>query len=123
MRELEGVMAFERGIDGFIKHIRSVLYERANVRLSQHATPQNLATLFLQQGKCPLQLRFVVLAVDHDQSLGRLSWLDQNGCDHVCCYVNESFHCVVRKRNGKWSEQKHKVDDLCARRLLDLLAA
>ena len=122
MLELESVMAFEEGIDDFIKPIRLSLLERVNVRLSAHVTPQSLINFSFPDNESSLQLRFVVLAVTRDLSLGRLSWLDKYGRDHVCCYVNDAFQCVVRKQNGRWREQKIPAEELCARCLIGLIA-
>ena len=123
MQDNDYFLVFEANIDSFMQGLKEKLWHAAGLQFRKISIPQSLACFSVWDRDIALQLRFVVVGLGHDKPLGRLSWLDKNGCDHVCCYVNDDFQCVSRATNGLWREQKRRVGEACIRRLLELKAA
>ncbi|MEL0614486.1 hypothetical protein [Marinomonas arenicola] len=123
MQDNEYFLAFEAKIDRFMKGLKQSLWQAAGLHFRKISTPQNVISFSVWNRDIALQLRFVVVGLGSNRALGRLSWLDQQGHDHVCCYVNDDFQCVSRKKNGLWREQKKPVGEACLRRLQEIKTA
>ncbi|REG82872.1 hypothetical protein [Marinomonas pollencensis] len=122
MQDSDCFLVFEANIDRFMKGLKKGLWRAAGLHFRQLSTPQNLVSFSVWDGDIAVQLRFVVIALGHNQALGRLSWLDKKGLDHVCCFVNDDFQCVAPVANGVWRAQKQRVGEVCLRRLQELKA-
>lgn len=108
------LMSYEQGMDHFIADLKAYLVKREHAHFQHCSMPQCLHSLTVTgQDDETLILRLVVVGWAQDSTLARLSWLDRQGRDHVCCYLNEAFEAIKRKRNGKWVREKYTPQDLC----------
>lgn len=123
MQGNESLLIFEVKIDRFIEDLIAFLRQSIGVRCRKISTPQTLMSFTIGDQDRILQLRFVVVGQGDGMPIGRLSWLDQKGVDHICCFVNEDFDCVRPSRKGGWRVQKKRPDEVCSIRLFNLKAA
>lgn len=123
MQNNDSFLVFKSEVEGFMARLIQSLQKVAKMHFTRTSAPQNLMSFSVQNNSMDLQLRFVVIGQGSDMTLGRLSWLDQRGYDHVCCYVNDDFKCMKRTENGLWREQNKCVDEACTHSLLAIKAA
>lgn len=108
------LISFEKGMDKFVKRIKSSLQKHEHVSVCHQSMPQCLESLKVTDDEDNEHvLRLVVIGCAESTSLARLSWLDKMGRDHVCCYLNSKFEAVKRKHNGLWVKDKHAPEDMC----------
>lgn len=106
----------------FFADIAHVLSTKVGIRLSSVSMPQNVACYQVRGTKRHLMLRLVLIPLSTGRMLARLSWLDCRGIDHVCCYINESFECLMMASDGRWKKQKKSAELLCLQGLEPLVA-
>lgn len=108
------LIEFEQGIDDFMADIKACLIAQEHAHICHCSMPQCLHSLrVVGHNDDEWVLRLVLLGCGQKVTLARLSWLDRQGRDHVCCYLNDRFEAVKRKLNGKWVLDKHSPRDLC----------
>lgn len=106
-------IAFEPGVKMFAKRLKSLLRRETGLHLLKYSSPQSMLNLIFKDEKRCFQLRFVLIAQSREQALGRLSWMDGKGKDHICCYVNADFQCVERQQNGRWHLCYKSAEESC----------
>jgi hypothetical protein len=104
------------------EEIVSVLSTKMGVRLVSVSAPQSVACYQVSDIERQVQLRLVLIPLANGHLLGRVSWLDWRGVDHVCCYINESLDCLVMAPNGCWEKQKKSPELLCIQGFESLVA-
>lgn len=104
---------FRVGSESFFADIAALLSDRGGVQLSSVSSPQSLACYQTKGTSSNLQLRLVLIPLTDGRLLGRLSWLDWRGVDHVCCYVNETFDSLIMASDGIWRKQHKSAEVLC----------
>lgn len=104
---------FISGSESFFADIAVLLSDRGGVQLSSVSSPQNVACYQAKGTADNLQLRLVLIRLSNGFLLGRLSWLDWRGVDHVCCYVNETFDSLIVTSDGIWRKQHKSAEVLC----------
>lgn len=110
------LISFEKGMDKFVKSLKISLQKHEHVSVSHQSMPQCLESLkVVDEDNNEHVLRLVVVGCTEKTLLARLSWLDNMGKDHVCCYLNTKFEAVKRKHNGLWVKDKHEPTDMCLR--------
>ena len=113
---------FKERAEPFFSDVSALLSDRDGVELSSISSPQSLACYQTMGAKSLLQLRLVLIPLTNGRVLGRLSWLDWRGVDHVCCYVNEAFESLVMTSDGMWKKQKKSAEALCLQGFETLVA-
>ena len=88
MKKITSSEYFRASSESFFAHIGALLSHQAGVKLSSVSSPQSLACYQAKGTTSNLQLRLVLIPLTNGRLLGRLSWLDWRGVDHVCCYVD-----------------------------------
>ncbi|SBS32357.1 hypothetical protein MAQ5080_02242 [Marinomonas aquimarina] len=108
------LISFEKGMDTFLKRLKTSLQKHQHVSVCHHSMPQCLESFKVtDEADNEHVLRLVVIGCAQSTALARLSWLDKMGKDHVCCYLNTKFEAVKRKRNGLWVKDKHEPEEMC----------
>ncbi|WP_137170312.1 hypothetical protein [Marinomonas sp. FW-1] len=97
----------------FFADVAALLFRKEGVRLANVSAPQSVACYQTKGLKKKYWLRLVLIPLANGRLLGRLSWLDVRGVDHVCCYVNERFDCVTRESNDVWVKQAKSAEKVC----------
>ncbi|RBP82498.1 hypothetical protein EBI01_08330 [Marinomonas rhizomae] len=113
MKEITSSEHFTSGAESFFTDMAALLSDRDGVQLSSVSSPQSVACYQAKGVASNLQLRLVLIPLSNGCLLGRLSWLDWRGIDHVCCYVNEAFDCLVMASAGIWKKQIESAETLC----------
>lgn len=122
MKKITPTEHFVSGSETFFADVAALLSDRDGVQLSSVSSPQSLACYRTQGTINNLQLRLVLIPLAHDFLLGRLSWLDWRGVDHVFCYVNQTFDCLVMTSDGIWKKQNKSAEALCLQGFETLVA-
>jgi hypothetical protein len=122
MKKITSSEYFRAGSESFFAQIDALLSHQANVQLSSVSSPQSLACYQAKGAVSHLQLRLVLIPLTNGRLLGRLSWLDWRGVDHVCCYVDEAFDSLVMASDGIWKKQKKSAEMLCLQEFESLVA-
>jgi len=122
MKKIISSGSFVAASASFFANVAVLLSVRAGVQISSISTPQNVACYQVDDGNINLRLRLVLIPLTSGQLLGRLSWLDWRGIDHVCCYVNEAFDCLVMVSNGVWKKRQKSAEVLCLKQFESLIA-
>lgn len=122
MKKITSSEYFRAGSESFFAQIDALLSHQANVQLSSVSSPQSLACYQGKGAVSHLQLRLVLIPLTNGRLLGRLSWLDWRGVDHVCCYVDEAFDSLVMASDGIWKKQKKSAEMLCLQEFESLVA-
>lgn len=113
MERIAGDTYFHVNLKSFIDDIIVYLSSRIDVQVSKISVPQSLICYRVDNIWTSLQLRFVLIPFKNGDVLGRLSWLDQRGKDHTCCYLNKCFDCVVMTSNGDCFKEEKSAESLC----------
>ena len=111
---------FMSGSKSFFSNIADSLFHLEGVELANVSAPQSFACYQTKGLERNYRLRLVLIPLTNGRLLGRLSWLDGRGVDHICCYVNESFYCVTKESDDVWVEQAKSPEKACLKRLDDL---
>ena len=112
--EQQGIMVFEKGLDEFLSDLKLRLTRSESVHVTSQSMPQCLQSLkVIDESQRECYLRLVVIGCNDSMLLARLSWLDDSGKDHVCCYLNGQFEAVRRKANGLWVREKQTPKEVC----------
>ncbi|MDE8601939.1 hypothetical protein M3I01_003235 [Marinomonas sp. RSW2] len=106
----------------FFVDIAALLSNQAGVDLFRISMSQNVICYKVSEVSINLRLRLVLIPFKNGQMLGRLSWLDRRGIDHVCCYVNEVFDCLDIASGGVWKKQTNNIGSLCLKQFESLVA-
>lgn len=115
--EQSQIMAFELGMDRLMLGVKNELVTQQQVSVTHQTMPQCLDCLrVIDEQQRAMLLRFVLVGCSSDMTLGRLSWMEENGREHVCCYLNDAFDTVKRKSNGLWVKEKHSAATMCLRK-------
>ncbi|RCX07949.1 hypothetical protein [Marinomonas foliarum] len=104
---------FTFGSESFFTDVTDLLFHKEGVQLTSVSAPQSVACYQTKGLEKNFRLRLVLIPLMNGRLLGRLSWLDGQGVDHVCCYVNEAFDCVIRKSDGVWIKQAKSAEKVC----------
>lgn len=116
-----GLMIFEEKADGFLSEIIIKLRTVKGVSVQNCSMPQCLKSLKVKDADNQAYfLRLVVIAMNHEGALARLSWLNLAGVEKVCCYLNSQLEAVKRKPNGFWVREKYTPDVMCLQALAQL---
>ncbi|WP_421849258.1 hypothetical protein [Marinomonas sp.] len=113
MKKITSNEYFRASSESFFAQIGALLSHQAGVRLSSVSSPQSLVCYQANGATSNLQLRLVLIPLTNGRVLGRLSWLDWRGVDHVCCYVNETFDSLIMASDGIWRKQHKSAEALC----------
>ena len=115
--EQSAIMAFEQGMDAFMLGLKNELIAEHSLHIAHLTVPRCLDCLKVVDvdGSC-LQLRLVLVGCSPDVSFGRLSWVTEDGREHICCYLNSNYEAVKRKSNGLWVKQRYSAEDTCLRK-------
>ncbi|BDX02017.1 hypothetical protein MACH16_07650 [Marinomonas pontica] len=113
---------FRAKSDVFFSDLAALLFRKEGVHLASVSAPQSLACYQTVDLNLCLQLRLVLIPLTNGRLLGRLSWLDRRGVDHVCCYVNEAFDCLIMASDGAWIKQTKSAEKLCINEFEALVA-
>ena len=100
-------------LESFVDNLASSLENRIGAKAIKVSAPQCLMCYRIDGIDMSLRLRLVVIPFRNGDLLGRLSWLDQRGDDHICCYINKAFHCVVVESNEGCFKEGESVEQLC----------
>ena len=122
MKKITSSEYFRAGSESFFAHIDALLSHQAGVQLSSVSSPQSVACYQVKGVSSNLQLRLVLIPLTGGEVLGRLSWLDWRGIDHICRYVNEAFDSLVMASDGIWKKQKKSAEVLCIQGFETLVA-
>ncbi|MBU1297169.1 MAG: hypothetical protein KJ609_13065 [Gammaproteobacteria bacterium] len=122
MKKITSSEYFIAGSESFFADTAALLSNRVGVQLSSVSSPQSLACYQAKGTSSNLQLRLVLIPLANERLLGRLSWLDWRGVDHVCCYVDEAFDTLVMASDGVWKKQKKSAEELCLQEYESLVA-
>ena len=113
----QSLMLFEKGVDEFLSSLKNRLNHNEDISVSYQSMPQCLQSLKVIDDQSERFLRLVIIGFDETTVLARLSWLDEYGIDHICCYLNGDFQSVQRKKNGLWVRDKHQPEEICLQKL------
>ncbi|QUX94767.1 hypothetical protein C0J08_04795 [Marinomonas sp. CT5] len=113
MRKITSSEQFITKAEPFFNEVANLLFDRDGVQLSYVLSPQSIACYQVKGAGNNLQLRLVLIPLTNGNLLGRLSWLDWCGVDHVCCYVNEMFDVLALTSDGMWKKQNKSAEVLC----------
>lgn len=122
MKKITSSEYFIAGSESFFADTAALLSNRVGGQLSSVSSPQSLACYQAKGTSSNLQLRLVLIPLANERLLGRLSWLDWRGVDHVCCYVDEAFDTLVMASDGVWKKQKKSAEELCLQEYESLVA-
>ena len=122
MKKITSSEYFKASSESFFAQVDALLSHQVGVKLSSVSSPQSLACYRTNGAASNLQLRLVLIPLANGRVLGRLSWLDKRGLDHVCCYVNEVFDSLVMASDGRWVKQTMSAENLCVKGFESLIA-
>jgi hypothetical protein len=122
MEKIISSESFIAGSESFFVDIAALLSNQTGVDIFRISMSQNVICYKVGEASINLRLRLVLIPFKNGQMLGRLSWLDRHGIDHVCCYVNEVFDCLDIASGGVWKKQTNNVGGLCLKQFESLLA-
>ena len=108
--------------ESFFVDIADLLSKQTGVNLFRISMSQNVICYKVGGASINLRLRLVLIPLKNGQILGRVSWLDRRGIDHVCCYVNEVFDCLDIASGGEWKQQPNNAGVLCLKQFESLIA-
>lgn len=108
--------------ESFFVDIAALLSNHTGVDLFRISMSQNVICYKVGEASINLRLRLVLIPLKNGQILGRVSWLDRRGIDHVCCYVNEEFDCLDIASGGEWKQQPNNAEVLCLKQFESLIA-
>ncbi|MBJ7536902.1 hypothetical protein [Marinomonas transparens] len=113
---------FTETMNVFFVGLNHFLSNRSSAHLLHVSPAQNLACYQVDDtGRC-MHLRLVFIPQSKGMMLGRLSWLDKRGQDHVCCYVDERLNCLERQADGHWGGNNKQAYQACLNCLESLVA-
>ncbi|RDL44589.1 hypothetical protein DN730_09375 [Marinomonas piezotolerans] len=108
------IIAFEESVDAFMQGIKIELLKRQQICVTHQAMPQCLDCLRVTDEESnDLMLRLILIGYNPQLTVGRLSWLEGTGREHICCYLNSSFEAIKLKRNHIWAKEKHTAEAMC----------
>lgn len=113
MKKIQSNLCFLSGLELFLNGIVNSLENRLSIRVSKILVPQSFMCYRVDNTHTSLQLKLIMIPFKNGDLVGRLSWLDQHGNDHICCYINRAFDCVMMQSNGCCFKQTKNVEQLC----------
>ncbi len=115
--EQSAIMAFEQGMDAFMLGVKNELAAEYQAHVVHLSVPRCLECLsVVGEDEKALQLRLVLVGCGPEVTFGRLSWVSDDGREHICCYLNSEYEAVKRKPNGMWVKEKSSAEHMCLRK-------
>ena len=107
---------FNANAEPFFIEMAVLFFQCTGCHLTSISVPQSVMCYQTSDYQISLKLRLVLLPNKNGVLLGRLSWLDWKGVDHVCCYINETFESVVMVSGNHWKKNIKSAEVLCLER-------